>query len=275
MALFFALSGYVYALPGKEIANKHDYSMLLKRKTKTLMIPYYIVGIITILIKIPFSGSIANGYSWINVILLPIKPVEQLWFLYVLFLCFCIKGFLEWKKLNGITIPILMLLLGTVISLYGGSTINDWGVLIINFLIYYIYFYAGNWVCENKKEINVNVFAFAIAAFVTMSAWIHIIEMNEIAVKFLRILLAFLGTIIVFFLSSKVKMISNCLWLSSIGRYSMIIYLIHPILCSVMRRGMYMVGIDNFAIHIILGTILGIILPMLFSILYKRLLNKG
>lgn len=97
MPLFFILSGYVYGL--REVKRtKTEYLNFVKKKALVLMVPYYITGVITVLIKLPFSRTTTYGYTLNDILLLPIKPVEQLWFIYVLFLCYCLKGFCEYKK---------------------------------------------------------------------------------------------------------------------------------------------------------------------------------
>lgn len=274
MALFFALSGYVYAVSKKAVLDSNGYISLIKRKCKVLMIPYFIVGIITILIKIPFSGSIANGYTWINIILLPIKPVEQLWFLYVLFLCFCIKGFCEWKKIDGVLLPIAMLLLGTVFSIYGGEFAKSWLSTGVSFLSDYIYFYMGYKLFNCKFNISVPVFSLAVVGFLVLSTWAYYFDLNKGIYMATRILLAFCGSMIVFYISSRIRLVSDSKILNCIGNYSMIIYLIHPLLCSILRRGMYVVGVNNFVIHIFVGTILGVVIPIIMEILFKTTLIR-
>lgn len=274
MALFFALSGYVYALAKKSVSNRNDYRVLIKRKARALMIPYFIAGIITILIKIPFSGSIANGYSWTNIVLLPIKPVEQLWFLYVLFLCFCVKGFCEWKKINCYIIPIIMLLMGTFISTCGGEAINYWLSVGISLLSNYIYFYMGYKLFDFKFDTSIPLCLLVAVSFVILSTCAYCFDLNKGVYMTARILLAFSGSIIVFYISSKIGLVANSKILNCIGKFSMIIYLIHPLLCSILRRGMYAVGVNNFVIHILIGTILGVAIPIIIEVLFKITLMR-
>ena len=274
MPLFFILSGYVYALRDNIISNHSQYTLFVKEKAKTLMIPYYITGIITVLIKMPFADSITYGYSWQNILLLPIKPVEQLWFIYVLFLCFCLICFCEWKKLNTIIVPILMFAVGTGLSNYGNSIINEWGELFIRLLVYYIFFYAGYMARKIALKINTNIFIILIVLFVVLSTLLYVADINIIIENLFDLIIAFAGSIVVVFICVNAKIINNCNWIRILGRNTLIIYLVHPLLCSMMRRGMYMIGINNFAVHIIVATVLALLIPVVLKTIYKKALIR-
>lgn len=120
MPLFFMISGYVYAL-GKNVLNIKQYRNFISKKARQLLIPYYVCSVVQILIKLPLQGKISSVLSWKDIFLLPIKPVDQYWYIYVLFFMFCIQPSLEMNHKDSLALAFIMLLVGKGLSLYGGG----------------------------------------------------------------------------------------------------------------------------------------------------------
>ena len=51
----------------------------------------------------------------------------------------------------------------------------------------------------------------------------------------------------------------------------MVIYLVHPLFCSMLRRGMYMIGINNFVVHILVATVLALLVPIVLQKIYIKI----
>lgn len=83
MPLFFFLSG-LFASSWAE----RDGSLAIRQKIRNLLIPYFIWGTIQGLIMQIFSGQTNSGQGIADILLLPIKPFAQFWFLYDLFFVF-------------------------------------------------------------------------------------------------------------------------------------------------------------------------------------------
>ena len=124
MPLFFMISGYVFGLK-KYNWSKSNYVVFVKYKAKTLLVPYFLFSTLQILIKLPLQGKIASVLSWKNILLLPLIPVDQFWFIYVLFFMFCLSGLMDWKKQdNSLLMVIVLFIVGKSLLLFGGDTIN-------------------------------------------------------------------------------------------------------------------------------------------------------
>lgn len=96
MQLFFILCGYTYAI-GRKIENNGQFNELVNKKTKRLLYPYFIFSIIQIILKLPFQGQINSVLSWKDIPLIIVKPIDQFWFIYVLFFVTVLYALLEWK----------------------------------------------------------------------------------------------------------------------------------------------------------------------------------
>lgn len=88
MSLFFAISGILY----KPVANFSDFKILILKKCKSFIIPYFIFTIIILFIQHMNNFMSVVCHNIINILIL---PSAYLWFLYALFFIFIIKGLMD------------------------------------------------------------------------------------------------------------------------------------------------------------------------------------
>lgn len=105
MPLFFFLSG-LFA----EKWAQRSISVAFKQKALTLLVPYFIWGIIQGTIMTILSSVTNNSISWNNILLLPIKPFAQFWFLYDLFFIFIFYYLLKRVTNNNFILVIAIVL---------------------------------------------------------------------------------------------------------------------------------------------------------------------
>lgn len=79
MPLFFVVSGFLFSTSG-------GLSVLLKKKTSRLLIPYVAFGILTIILRYVFSAFTNGGEVLLGTSLLKLLNGEYYWFLYTLIL---------------------------------------------------------------------------------------------------------------------------------------------------------------------------------------------
>ncbi len=99
MPLFMFLSGYVYSLT----ARKETYLSFLSRKAARLLIPYLIVSVVIILIKLAGQKVLGIGLknpvgadAFIRMLAYP-EAAIHLWFIFALWWIFVIVPFFNWK----------------------------------------------------------------------------------------------------------------------------------------------------------------------------------
>ena len=196
MPLFFMISGYVFGLK-KYNWSKSNYVVFVKYKAKTLLVPYFLFSTLQILIKLPLQGKIASVLSWKNILLLPLIPVDQFWFIYVLFFMFCLSGLMDWKKQdNSLLMVIVLFIVGKYLLLFGGDTINEWGSVLIRCLCYYIYFYMGYKLCRMRIRFTKKEWLIFTAIFVASSIGNGIITFyNELIQLILQVVVATSGAL--------------------------------------------------------------------------------
>lgn len=275
MPLFFMISGYVFGLK-KYNWSKSNYVVFVKYKAKTLLVPYFLFSTLQILIKLPLQGKIASVLSWKNILLLPLIPVDQFWFIYVLFFMFCLSGLMDWKKQdNSLLLVIVLFIVGKSLLLFGGDTINEWCVVLIRCLCYYIYFYMGYKLCRMRIRFTKKEWLIFTAIFVSSSIGNGIIAFyNELIQLILQVVVATSGALSVISFCEGIEIVEKSKSLKIIGSETMPIYIVHVLLCAIIRVVLIRIGFDNLCISVVIGTVLSIIVPILMSKCWEMLKQK-
>lgn len=277
MPLFFCLSGYVYRLSNAKVSNHTEYKGLVIKKAKKLMIPYYICSTVQILIKLPFQGKISSVLSWKDILLLPIHPVDQYWFIYTLFICYVLMAFLEWKIVNKkiiLCIAFGMWLIMVPITSYAPSTVLWYFYTLARIGESFVFFYLGTMLYDIKYKAVVFQAIPCALIFLVLQGMVYFSGIDfGIGLSFVRFCLAEAAIIAVIYISN-IKIVKCAKWLGYVGKNSMSIYIVHVVLCAAIRIILYRVGITNFAVHIISGTVLSVVIPLMLQNIWDRLRLK-
>lgn len=266
MPLFFLVSGLLYSTK-KKMDSRSEYLIFLKKKSKSLIIPYLLFSWIQIGIKLIMSKSVNSEVSPINFITILIEPIEQFWFLYALMIIFIIIAYLDYKIRNDKIIGIIvftMCLLVRVIPL-------DFGILGIA-LYNIIFFYLGRFAIKfiEKYKYDKKIMYSTFVSYVILNICMYIYDINNIIMKTITSLIAIALIVLV---CEKVSNKTNVLIkaLDIMGAYSMEIFLLHIILGSGIRVILMKLSITNFAIQLIAGLVFGIVIPIIIGLTYNKL----
>jgi fucose 4-O-acetylase-like acetyltransferase len=134
MPLFFILSGLFV-----ERSLRKSKQQFFIDKLQAIVYPYFLWSVLQSLLQIAAgSNTNASGIGLSTLLQLPIQPIMQFWFLYVLFLYFIIYAGLRSLKLSPMAIAGLSILFYYLQSL----NLGDWGVLY-QVRFYGLYFALG------------------------------------------------------------------------------------------------------------------------------------
>lgn len=251
MPLFFFLSGMFV----KKWASR-DFKTAINIKLRTVLYPYFVWSLIQGLIMYGL-GKLTNGdIGMKEIVRIPIDPIAQFWFLYVLFFCFVLYYLLN-KLLNSKSIFLFSIAL-LIISPF----LDFWVLSRIG--IYFFFFVLGSTHINRIKTKSV----YFILLFVISNI---IIYMNIVPMflNFLFKLLAGIsGILLTINLSKKLK--DNKI-LNEIGSASMSIYVMHIIAGSGIRVILLKLGVDSVLLHIVIGTLVGIIAPLIADCFVKKI----
>lgn len=250
--LFMFLSGYVYRLTGGWEAKGTRKKFLL-HKLFNLGIPYFVFSSIYILINSVTSG-VNNSSSISDILMLWRTPVAQYWFLYALFILFVI-----WSIIPGEgTTPNLIL---TTICTFVSIMPINLGVFASSMRMS-LFFGLGTVV--NIKRIrewplkikNLVIITQVLGAIL----FLNIINENAITSRFFSVL-GIVTSIVAVSLLDKCDCVEKCMLV--LNRYSFPIYLLHTIFTAGFRIVFLKVGVNNYLLHVLLGIIVGIGIPII------------
>jgi fucose 4-O-acetylase-like acetyltransferase len=263
MPLFFFLSGIFFLA---SIA-KRDSINLLRSKIDTILYPYVIWSLLQGMIELAVAHYV-NGHLTIGEVLsLAWFPRAQFWFLYVLFFVFSL-AILVYRRPNFAWCTGIFI--GSIFLYFFGGLLPD--VYIINMLVHnFVYFAAGVFttVLLGKFDcVKTKWLILSIALFIC-SQWLFHIDMglrynNGILPETLLLSLVGICFVVVF---AHWLTRFNLRWLAYLGQQSMTIYLVHILAGSGCRILLLkLLGITSVGIHLLIGTLGGLLLPLLFYI---------
>lgn len=270
MPLFFIISGYSY-FEFEKVNHNYEYKQLIKKKGLNLIIPYFVFCSIQLLIKLILSGSTNSNASIRDILLLPVIPQEQFWFLYTLFFIFLIVTFID-MKLNNSNMILIFLIVINILEIYMDNMI----FAITSFCAYAVYFYIGILFAKlhNNTKFNVKM-QYKIVGYVViyliLNIFIYNFDVNVNIERVLSLILALVGSFIIISITKNILNNSNIKYINFIGRYSYEIFLLHTIFGSGIRIILTKVfNIHNVIIHLTLGIIFSISIPIIIAIISKR-----
>lgn len=223
MPLFFFLSG-IFATHWV----KRNIKLAIKQKVISLVFPYFIWTIITGSIMAAAQSVTNSGLGVKDILLSPIAPFSEYWFLYVLFIVFLTFYFGE--RLIGkkalLVISLLFFLIRPVIFRY-------W--IFDAFSLNFLFFMMGSLVLQHKEIQSFLTFSrlkliVSMCLFVVINiGYLKIISSGiyweSSYAKFLTISVGILMTVYLAQLFEKISILNRTL--SWIGQASMAIYVMH------------------------------------------------
>ncbi|MFZ6754565.1 acyltransferase family protein [Undibacterium sp. Dicai25W] len=269
MPLFFLLSG-IFFIPS---LNKYGRQRLILDKVDSVFYPYVLWSLLQGFTEVFLSRFTTAKTSVDDVLSLLWQPRAQFWFLYVLFVVFVLMAltYREQRGAAALFVP-LMLIAAWISRFYVQLPFP------VDFLAtYLIYFYLGSQVRVWKDFIieHASIVCAISGLLFGCLAWLFHGKLGLIYSdqSLLALPLALSGITMVcslgFVLAKAELNMLKCLTL--FGTCSMPIFLMHILAGSgvriILNKFLY---IDNASIHLILGTVIGILVPITVFQLSKK-----
>ena len=259
MGLFFVIAGYLFAF------NNDNFSSLLSKKFKTLIIPWVFTGTAVYLYKVIRKGG-ASVFSYIKWIL---GSGTYLWYMVTLLLLYLIFGICRRWKISIYFVPILGLV-SYLLNGYLYKFLSPWGGQYYNVFNWMIFFTAGYAVALFNLEEKLSDFLkkFGLVISVILIVFSVYLLLNNIELFYWKLLYLpyeFIFCLTALFLAQIIKKFEI---IKRIGAHSFAIYLLH----------MPIAGIVCFAISkpslILLRPFVVILIVELFITAYLYIVNK-
>jgi len=255
MPLFFFLSGIFFV---KSFTKRGGKNLLIS-KLDSIVYPY----ILWSFIQGGFSYSLQAFTNFkttiVDVLSLLWLPQDQFWFLYVLFLVFVLYVVLY----SFLPKVFALFVLSFLMYAFKEDVYFIWALINTTFN-FGIYFCAGMLFSRykgNDVKISYRWVVLVIIAF-TLSQFYSYVQFNK--TNYVQLMVAFIGIGMVVVISKVLDGRFNILKVA--GRSSLEIYLVHVIFGSGFRIVMqHAFNIENSIFHLILGTLVGIFVSLVFA----------
>lgn len=267
MPVFFALSGFFYL---RSIENK-PFSKFLLVKFRRFIWPILIWTYLFLIIKYLAGENTNNPISASDIFVSPIPGILHFWFLWAIFviniLFYPISSISKFKK----ELISFLIMLSIALQFFKFDFIQS--KYLIDALRYSPYFLLGA-ALFNFHFITLKYFQSS-WVLITIFCTLLFLYPEFIKHSFLNFFSSFLLAISAILLFKKIDKINTELipkWLSYLGMISMPIYLTHTIFSAATREILKNLSFHDVYIHLILGTISGLIGPI---IVYKLSVKTG
>lgn len=272
MPLFFFLSGlFVEESLYKRGAKEYVFDKFLR-----IAYPYIIWSILQVCVEIMFADQTQKGATLENLLAIPYRPWGQFWFLYVLLWMHILYALLS---IFGKYTHMLLAILSIALYFY---PIQIGFMSIANVCMFFIFFASGilfkNLFMKAEKNnqtpwlgttLLLTLFASTLYAFTNLIEPTRLADRSHI---FYFLIFSFLGIFAFSALSQYLAHRNILLFFQILGRYSLQIYLVHMLAGVGVRMVLLNVfGIENWIIHIIIGTILALIIPIVMQVVSDKL----
>lgn len=272
MPFFFFLSGlFVEESLKKRGAKEYVFDKFLR-----IAYPYIIWSILQVSVEIMFADQTQKGATIENLLAIPYRPWGQFWFLYVLLLMHIL-----YTILNLFGKYTHLILVGISVYLYF-YPIQIGFMSIANLSTFFIFFVSGiifKTFFMNMEKFNQTPwlgFVLVITLFIsTFYAFTNLIEPTRLADRshiFYFLAFSILGIFAFSALSQYLAHKNILSFFQILGRYSLQIYLVHMLAGVGIRMVLiHAFGIENWIVHIIIGTSFALIIPIIMQVISDKL----
>jgi fucose 4-O-acetylase-like acetyltransferase len=267
MPLFFFLSGLFFL----RTFERRGSIGLLNSKIDTIVYPYVLWSVLQGCMEVALSNYTNGNVRFGDVLALFWEPRAQFWFLYALFLVFFVCDvFLSIFSLKS---SYALFLIAVVLYLIQGYLPD---VLLIEYLAQSLVFFMFGVLFMRHLDVERVSRGWALfficLCFVVAQWFFHgYLSLHYYDRGVASLLLGFVSILFVVGASGFVARFNSGIVLF-IGSSSMAIYLMHVVAGSGVRVLLKrVVGVDSFAIHIVVGCIVGVLAPLIAVYVINRL----
>jgi len=270
MPLFFFLSGLFVESSFRKRGAK---SYLLDKFTR-IAYPYLLWSLIQVGVEVIFSSQTQKGAGLEDLLAIPYRPWGQFWFVYALFLMHI--AYTLAARLGRFSAPVLFLA-GAGLFLFPIPT----GILGLfgfsgHFIFFVIGIYARKYLIDQPRTVPPWTVALL---FILLGAsgyylFSNVIEPMRLVGKpypHYFMLLSILGIAACVGWAQYLSKRNTLGFLRTLGIYSLQIFLVHMLAGVAVRMILLQIGIQNWIVHILIGTLTALVVPILLQEISARI----
>jgi len=233
-------------------------------KFRSIAWPYLVWSVIYITSLRLFAGSSTTAFDPMMFARLPYEPVGNYWFLYVLFVIQVAYAIVAPLRLGSYLFwsGAVALWLAEPFKPFDAGGGSLWA--LHNVMKYAVYFALGD-ACSTHGLVQRAAGSLALAAVLFAVLTLLIDGGHSAAEQWWDLPLAICGIYGLIELSSWLDGQRGTSWLAILGRRSMEIYVAHNFATVALRILLLRLGVVDAALHLTLGTVAGVTLPLLLD----------
>lgn len=264
MPLFFFISGLFFY----SSFTKRGIKSFVSNKIDTIIYAYFIWSIIQGLAEVLLSSYTNSQVNFTDVLSLLWQPRAQFWFLYALFMVFVFASIIFTKISDKYILPVFICSIFIYIFQSNLPSSYNIGFITHNF----VFFIFGAFLNKYSDFLNSPKSLTISAVFFIIFQYLFYLKLSDARylVSIQSLLLALVSILFIIALSKNLaKNPKN--WVLFIGSSSMAIYVMHVLFASGTRIVLVNAyNINSTPIHIIAGTVAGLIAPLLIVVFAKK-----
>lgn len=269
MPFFFLLSGITFGMrPPRSVSPD------LAGRVWRLFFPLVLWTYVFLFFR-SLAGDHANaGEGWQDLLILPLPPFAHFWFLWALLVITTVFAVLRFLLVPGVSeVWFWGLALTAVLLANALITVPDHLRLFLQAsLIYSPAFAVGaligsTWVVRAVPSWSYAVaggLGFVVLLWVTLSFDLNIPGHLSGLVLSMLLILPFMTV------SAQYAHLRGARFLAFLGMISLAIYVMHTIFSAGLRAVLISIGTEDLAVHLVLGTVIGIVGPLAVYLVFRR-----
>lgn len=275
MPLFMILSGFMFC---------KAYCIERERKKKNYFLQlvniawlYTFFAVALWVAKTLFSAQVVANVGVRDLLRIPIDPIDETWYLYVLFFLYLLCYWVEKIKLNEQAKLGLLLVVCVIAEFLPLSSASP----LYRLLHYAFFFYCGIYIAKKPEGFLMKKYArwayYIASLFVTV---LFFLVGTMSSVKIVNIIVAFVLSMAVIshFMWQDEKREQACIVRRAIynsfnctGRYALEVYLLHTYVITVCRVVLPKIGIVQFVPNMLISFLLCVLVPIWVVIVLKKI----
>lgn len=261
--LFFMTSGYVYALKerSKILESKH-LRTYIKHKFLDLFVPYLFFAVLVWVGKMLFAKYVTYTVNIKDLLLMFLNPIAFLWFIYILFYVCVLTAVLDNKLKNKENIVLIVFLLMLILRCFVKTDIK----LFDRVMFYPLFYYLGVIVYNNKKILKPSNGILAFLAFIIT----FVVHYKYPDFIFVTSIVNICGCIFFAILFKNLSNLKDNI-ISYIGKITIYIYILHPIIMNAIRILLSRLNIKAIILWLLILVLVGIWGPCIYVKMSKTI----
>lgn len=265
MPLFFIVSGFLFQMRPSRSTTGFVARMLTK-----IVWPLWLWTAIYFSVKLAAGGATNAPVQLSEFPIIPLPPVDHFWFLWAL-LVIQVAAFIYLKLSDGQTTALLAALVVASVASLIATVPEPLAPYLWQALAFAPFFLVGMvlqrtaWEPQHVGALWLPLAVFATAEFIAIALG----KLGGVA----ELLLSLAAAVAFFLAFAALRSCSQgrgMQWLKVLGRASMAIYVAHIIFTAATRIALSSAGISDVAVHVVVGTAVGILGPLAMYLAAKR-----